>query len=169
MELQDKYRIALLSSYALALQGLEALIPSPVPWLKPGLSNIITLITLYLYGLRPALMVTLVRVLLGSLLLGTFLGPAFFLSLAGGVTSTLAMGAVFTFFPRLFSLFGLSLTGALFHNIAQLFVAYLLFVQRIEAFVLVAPVLIGAGTLTGAINGIAARYLVVEIEKAGDS
>ncbi|HEX8947556.1 MAG TPA: Gx transporter family protein [Dissulfurispiraceae bacterium] len=167
MELRDKYRIALLSSYALALHGFETLIPSPIPWLRLGLSNIITLVTLYLYGLRPALMVTLIRVLLGSLLLGTFLGPAFFLSLVGGLAGTLSMGFALSAFPGLFSLLGLSLLGALFHNLGQLFLAYALFVQRIEAVYLIAPVLIAAGTLTGTLNGIAAKYLVVELEKSG--
>ncbi|MBI3592219.1 MAG: Gx transporter family protein [Nitrospirae bacterium] len=165
MESPDRYRIALLSSYALALHGFEMLIPSPVPWLRLGLSNIVTLITLYLYGMKPALMVTMIRVLLGSLLLGTFLGPAFFLSLSGGLAGTLSMGIVSAAFPRLFSLLGLSLIGALSHNIAQLFFAYLLFVQRIEAVLVVAPVLIAAGTLTGAVNGIVSRYLIIEIEE----
>ncbi|MCL5236442.1 MAG: Gx transporter family protein [Nitrospirae bacterium] len=166
MESQDKYRVALLSSYALALHGFETLIPSPIPWLRLGLSNIVTLVTLYQYGMKPALMVTLIRVVLGSLFLGTFLGPAFFLSLGGGLAGAFSMGIVITLFPGLFSPLGLSLIGALFHNTAQLFIAYLFFIQRIDAIILVAPVLIAAGTLTGAINGIAARYLVIEIQKA---
>ena len=165
MELQDKYRIALLSSYALALHGFETLIPSPVPWLRLGLSNIVTLVTLYMYGLRPALMVTAIRVALGSLFLGTFLGPAFFLSLGGGLAGTLSMGIVITIFPKLFSILGLSLIGAFFHNAAQIFIAYLLFIQRIEAVLIVAPVLITAGVLTGALNGLAAKYLVIELQK----
>ncbi len=157
----------MLSSYALALHGFETLIPSPIPWLRLGLSNIVTLVTLYQYGMKPALMVTLIRVVLGSLFLGTFLGPAFFLSLGGGLAGAFSMGIVITLFPGLFSPLGLSLIGALFHNTAQLFIAYLFFIQRIDAIILVAPVLIAAGTLTGAINGLAARYLVIEIQKAG--
>ena len=166
MESQDRYRIAFLSAYALALHAFESMIPSPVPWLRLGLSNIVTLITLYLYGLRPAIMVTMIRVLLGSLFLGTFLGPAFFLSLAGGMAGTLSMGAVLTIFPRLFSPLGISLIGALFHNAAQLSIAYLMFVQRIEAILIIAPVLLAAGTLTGMVNGMAAKYLVAAMQKA---
>lgn len=166
MELRDKYRIALLSSYALALHGFETLIPSPIPWLRLGLANIVTLVALYLYGMKPALMVTMIRVLLGSLLLGTFLGPAFFLSLGGGLAGTISMGIVTTLFPGIFSLLGISIIGAFFHNAAQLFLAYLLFVQRIEAVLIVAPLLITAGVLTGAVNGIAAKYLAIEIQKA---
>src|SRR4030042_6295461 len=115
MQLQDKYRIALLSAYALALHGFESLLPTPIPWLRFGLANIITLITLFLYGIRAAIMVTLIRVILSSLFTGTFLGPAFILSLGGGLTSTFAMSFVFSLAPKLFSIIGLSLIGALFH------------------------------------------------------
>ncbi|MFO0753704.1 MAG: Gx transporter family protein [Thermodesulfovibrionales bacterium] len=167
MESRDKHRIALLASYALALHGIETLLPSPIPWLKMGLSNIITLVALYRYGMESAVMVTLVRVLLGSLLLGTFLGPAFFLSLGGGVAGVLSMALTLRLLPGLFSPLGISLIGAFFHNTAQLFVAYLLFVQRIEAIVLVAPVLITTGVLTGTVNGIAAGYLLAEIRGKG--
>jgi len=165
MEPRDRYRIALLSAYALALHGFEGMVPSPVPWLRLGLSNIVTLVTLYLYGLRPALMVTMIRVLLGSLFLGTFLGPAFFLSLAGGLAGTLSMGVVLNIFPRLFSPLGISLVGALFHNAGQLSVAYLMFFQRVEAVLIIVPLLLSAGVLTGILNGMAAKYLIAEISK----
>ncbi|MEW5744122.1 MAG: Gx transporter family protein [Nitrospirota bacterium] len=167
MQSRDRYRIALLSAYALALHGFEAVVPSPVPWLRLGLANIVTLVTLPLYGMKAALMVTGVRVLLGSLFLGTFLGPAFFLSLSGGMAGTLAMGATAALFPRLFSTLGISLVGSFFHNAAQLLVAYLLFVQRIEGILLVAPILITAGTVTGAVNGLVSKYLLAELEKSG--
>jgi len=166
MQSADKYRIALLASYALALHGLEALIPTPIPWLRLGLSNIITVITLFFYGLRPALTVTMVRILLGSLLLGTFLGPGFFLSLSGGLAGTISMGIAAGLFPGMFSPLGISLIGAFFHNMAQLFTAYFLFVRKIDAILLVLPFLIAAGTVTGACNGFAAKYLIKEIQKA---
>lgn len=164
MESQDRYRIALLSAYALALNGFETLIPSPIPWLKPGLANIVTLVTLHLYGFRAAITVTLIRTLLGSLFLGTFLGPAFFLSMGGGIAGTLAMGLVTALFPGLFSPLGVSLIGAFSHNMGQLFLAYLLFIQRIEAVLVVMPVLAATGIITGAVNGVAGRYLIEAIE-----
>ena len=92
MQSPNRYQIALLSAYALALHGFESMFPSPVPWLRLGLANIVTLITLLLYGLRAAVTVTLIRVVLASILNGTFLGPAFLLSLGGGILSTLSMG-----------------------------------------------------------------------------
>lgn len=168
MQLQDKYRIALLSAYALALHGFESLLPTPIPWLKLGLANIITIITIFLYGIRTAIMVTLIRVILASLFTGTFLGPAFILSLGGGITSTLAMGFFLSVLPRLFSIIGLSIIGALFHNITQLFLAYFLFIQRIEAILLIAPFIILLGTLTGTVNGVVSDLLIKNLKKADE-
>lgn len=165
MQPQDKYRIALLSAYAIAIHSFESLLPSPIPWLRLGIANIITLATLVLYGFRPAMMITLIRVILSSIFIGTFLGPGFIMSFGGGVTSTLAMGIVFTLLPRLFGPIGLSLIGALFHNIAQLFLAYILFVQKIEPILMVSPVLILLGAITGVVNGFIAGMLIKSIQK----
>ena len=165
MQSQDKYRIALLSAYALALHGFESLLPTPIPWLKLGLANIITLTTLILYGFRAALMVTLIRVILGSLFTGTFLGHAFILSMGGGVTSTLGMSIVLSLMPRLFGPVGLSLIGALFHNSAQLFLAYVIFIQMIEAILLITPLIIFLGSLTGVANGIVSDMLIKNLKK----
>lgn len=165
MQSQDKYRIALLSAYAIAIHSFESLLPTPIPWLKLGIANIITLATLVLYGFRPAMMITLIRVILSSIFIGTFLGPGFIMSFGGGVTSTLAMGIVFTLLPRLFGPIGLSLIGALVHNIAQLFLAYILFVQKIEPILMVSPVLILLGTITGVVNGFIAGMLIKSIQK----
>jgi heptaprenyl diphosphate synthase len=160
MQLQDKYRIALLSAYALALHGFEALIPMPIPWLRVGLSNIITITTFILLGFRAAVMVTLIRVTIASIFSGSFLGPGFILSLGGGVSSILAIGSVFYTAPRIFGPVGLSLIGALFHNLAQLALAYAIFVGRIEPILLIAPILILIGTVAGTVNGLVADILV---------
>jgi len=165
MQLQDKYRIALLSAYAVALHAFESLLPTPIPWLRLGLANIITLVTLLLYGFRAAMVVTLIRVFLAPLFIGPSFAPAFILSLGGGVTSTLAMGLILSVTPRLFSTIGLSLIGALFHNIAQLVLAYILFIQRIEAILLISPFIILIGALTGTVNGVISDLLIKNLKK----
>ncbi len=168
MQLQDKYRVALLSAYALALYGFEALLPTPIPWLRLGLANIITVVALILYGFRTAMMVTLIRIILASIFTGTFLGPSFMLSFSGGVLSTAAMGAVFILTGDLFGPVGLSIIGALFHNMAQLTLAYFLFIQRIEAVLIISPVIILIGTLTGLANGVISDLLIKNILKKED-
>jgi len=169
MQLRDKYRIAMLSAFALGIHGIESFFPAPIPWLRLGFANIITLATLVLYGMYPAIMVTLIRVVLGSLLSGTFLGPAFLLSLGGGMASTLSMGVVFLIMPRLFSTIGLSIIGAMFHNSAQLVIAYFFFVQRIEAIILIAPLIMLIGTLTGTLNGFISEMLIKNLKNSGQT
>ncbi len=163
MQLQDKYRIAILAAYALALHSLERFIPTPIPWLRFGFANIITLTSLILYGFNTAMAITLVRVIAGSLITGTFLGPAFVLSFSGGITSTLAMWCIYRATQGIFSPFGLSIAGAFFHNIAQLSVAYALFIQNIRAILIITPVIIFVGTITGAINGVATTFILKKL------
>lgn len=160
MQSQDKYRIAILSAYALALHGFESLIPMPIPWVKVGLANIISLTAFILLGLRAAMMVTLIRVVIASIFSGSFLGPGFFLSMGGGLASVLAMGSAFSLFPGVFGPVGLSLIGALLHNLAQLFLAHALFVRKIEPVLLIAPILVLIGTITGLVNGLASDLLI---------
>ncbi len=164
MQSQDKYRIAILSAYAIAIHSFESLLPTPIPWFKFGVANIITLTTLVLYGFKAAMMVTLIRVILASIFISTFLGPGFILSFGGGVSSTAVMGIVFSLFPRLFGPIGLSLVGALFHNIAQLFLAYFIFVRQVEPILIVSPILISLGAVTGAINGVISGLLIKNIK-----
>jgi heptaprenyl diphosphate synthase len=165
MQLRDKYRIALLSAFAIGIHGAESLLPSPIPWMRLGLANVITVIALLLYGFRTAMLVTLVRVIISSLLTGTFPGPAFILSLGGGVLSTMSMGLAVLFAPRLFSAVGLSIIGAFFHNMTQLVLAYFLIIQRTEAVLLIAPVITLAGTLTGTLNGLVSETVIRNLKK----
>jgi heptaprenyl diphosphate synthase len=160
MQSRDKYRIALLSAYALALHAFESLIPMPIPWMKVGLANIIGLTTFILFGLRAAMMVTLIRVIIASLFTGSFLGPGFILSMGGGISSILAMGVASHLLRGLFGPVGLSLIGALLHNLTQLFLAYALFIQKIEPVIIITPVLILIGTITGLVNGLISDLLI---------
>ncbi len=158
--------IALLSAYAVGLHSIEALIPTPVPWLRLGLANIITLTTLYLYGLKAGMTVTLTRIFIRSLLAGTFLGPAFVMSLGGGVASTIVMWALKEISGRLFSPVSLSVFGALTHNITQLFIAYFLFVRQLDAILLISPIIIIAGFITGTFNGIVTGLIIKKIHQS---
>ena len=65
--------LALLVAMGVLLHRVEAVLPLPSPWIKLGLSNIMTLVALVFLGFRDALTVTVLRVILGSVLAGTFL------------------------------------------------------------------------------------------------
>ncbi len=118
-------RLALLVSMALIIWVVELHIPVPlaVPGAKLGLANVVILYTLVTFGLRDALVVNLLRVVLGSLLTGTFLNVSFLLALSGGVASTLVMGLAHALGQRQLSVVGISLAGAFTHNLAQVLAA----------------------------------------------
>ena len=156
--------ISSLVAMAVVIHTVEMFIPSPSPWLRLGFANIIALTAIAMFGLRVGLMVTILRVFLGTILMGTFLTPAFILGMGGGIASTLVMGIVYGKLKGFFSLVGISVMGAYAHNIVQLAIVYLLFIRHSEIFY-VLPVLLLFGILTGILNGIAATYLTTHLTR----
>ncbi|MDO8603659.1 MAG: Gx transporter family protein [Candidatus Omnitrophota bacterium] len=153
------YKVALLVSLACVLQIAESLIPHPVPGLRLGLANIITLVALVNLGFGYSLEITVLRTVLSSFIMGTFMSPGFILSFAAGVMSTLTMGFLYwltrTTKQRLFSIVGISVAGALVHNIVQLGLAYLILVKHAGIFIFLPWLSIGAvfiGWFTGAVS-----------------
>jgi heptaprenyl diphosphate synthase len=157
-------RLALLLALATVIHNLEAMLPVTFLWFRFGFANIIGLATLELFGFKDAVLVTLGRILLGSLAYGLFASPAFLLSLAGGTCAILIMGLVHWCGERVFSEIGISVAGAVAHNMAQLAVAYVLIVRN-EGILLLMPVLLLTAAITGIINGVASRVFVVHFRK----
>lgn len=151
-------RLSLLTALALAVYALESMLPRPLPWLRIGLSNALVLTVLLAYGLKLAVSVSIIRTILGSLLVGSFLSPGFVISILAGVASCLVMGAVFYLAKRVFGTVGMSIFGALAHNLTQLVLAYALFIRRSEIFMLI-PVFLFLSVGTGIVTGIAAHFL----------
>ena len=145
-------QIAILVAVASILFSVETLIQFPVPWLRLGLANIVTLLALKWWGIREAFVILFMRVLLGSFLMGRFLHPVFLLSLSGGVAAVLAMGGAMIFEKKLFSFIGISIIGALFKNLTQLFVAYFLYIRQMNILTLI-PLFLLSSLLTGIIIG----------------
>lgn len=125
---RDVVLLGLMVGMALALHIFEGLLPLPFlfPGAKLGLANIVGLFVLVHFGFSQAVLVTLLRVLLGSLLSGTLLTLTFYLGLAGGMVSIIGMGTSYSLFSTRFSLLGLSMQGAILHNVAQVLTASLL-------------------------------------------
>lgn len=132
--------------------------PLPVPGAKLGLANIITLILIAFYGSKESIFNVLARTLVGSLITGTFLSPSFFYSLSGGLLSAVIMILAYRFFYGRLSFVGISVLGAVFHNIGQLVLAFFLLAHL--AVFLELPLLILIATFSGTFNGIIANYTV---------
>ncbi len=119
-------QVGMLVALGLVLQIIEGTIPPilPLPGAKLGLANLATVAALVFLGPMEALAVNVLRCLLGGLLRGSFLGLA--ISTAAGTAATLVMVALYRLPPRLLSLTGVSIAGAVAHNASQLGVAILL-------------------------------------------
>ncbi|MDW7671495.1 MAG: Gx transporter family protein [Bacillota bacterium] len=154
----------ILTSLGLALHILEGFIPNPfigiVPGAKIGLANIIGLMTLVLFGLKFALSVNLMRVLMAGLLTGAVTSMLY--GLAGALLSTILMWLALTFLQRWLSLVGVSVLGALGHNVAQLGIASLM-IQNIRIFVYL-PFMMFASIFTGIFIGLTAYFVLQKVK-----
>ena len=150
-------------SLGLILQAVEAMyMPAiPIPGIKLGLANLVTLLMLFYFSPIEILAHTIARLLLASLILGSFLSVSFYFSAAGAL---LSLAVILTLhkalYPRI-SLVGLSLAGAAFHNVGQLTVAFLL--VKTTAVYLQLPILLIASIPMGLIIGLSANYSMQRI------
>ncbi|WP_018871778.1 Gx transporter family protein [Thioalkalivibrio sp. ALJ16] len=151
--------IAALAAIAIGIQILEAAIPSPVPGIKPGLANIVTLVALLVLGWRAAAAVTLIRVLGSSLLLGTLLSPAFWLSLAGAIASLAMLAVLRPLAPRHLGPVGLAIAAALAHTSGQFLLAWAVIIPHPNLPLLLPPLLLAA-LITGGLTGILAAHVL---------
>ena len=141
---------------ALILSYVEALIPFSfgIPGIKLGLPNLVVVLLLYRRGAREAVLVNFLRIILSGFLFSNLY--AIFYALSGAVFSFCAM--LLARRMRCFSIVGVSVLGGVFHNIGQIIVA--MFVVETVYVGYYLPFLITAGTVTGAVLGIAVLELM---------
>lgn len=147
--------LALFTTLSLAIFAVESAIPPlvPIPGIKLGLANIVTLLLLRNFRAGDALAVLISRILLSSFLFGQALSLAY--SLAGGLCSLWVMAAVAGILHKKQS-FLTGAMGGLAHNLGQLAVAYA--VTRTEGVLAYLPFLILSGILTGLFTGLCAGF-----------
>ena len=144
--------LALGVSLAMILSFVESQIPplAAVPGVKIGLSNIVTVVLLYILGWREALGVSLARVCLSALLFGN--AVAFIYSISGAALSLVVMIIAKKLLPL--SAVGVSVLGGVMHNVGQV-VAAIIVMESAGIAVYIAPLLV-SGTIAGIAVGIAA-------------
>jgi heptaprenyl diphosphate synthase len=158
----DDRRIARYTAAAIALTVAEAAIPTPLPGVKPGLANVVILVVLARHGWREAVWVSLLRVIAGSLLIGQFLAPGFFLSLTGAMLSLAVLAGANKLPGRWFGPVTQSILAAFAHIGGQVLLARVWLVPHNGVFYLV-PIFALFALVFGVINGlIAARLLAQE-------
>lgn len=140
--------IGILTALAVVLSVLEQYVPIqallPLPGIKLGIANVVTLTALKQIDFKSALSILVVRCCIVALLFGTPVSLA--MSLSGGVAALLVMYFLLKK-SSLFSLFGVSITGAAFHNIGQVICASIVLQSHYVLAYL--PILLISAFLTG--------------------
>lgn len=151
--------LALSVTLGLILSYVEALTPvfAGVPGIKPGLSNILVVFLLYRYGLKEAVSVNLLRILIAGILFGNPFSIVY--SLSGAVFAIIGMALLKR--TGMFSVYGVSMAGGMLHNAGQILVAA--FIVENYNIVLYLPVLIVSGCITGFIVGFIGGVIIKRV------
>lgn len=149
--------LSLLSAIALTIFMVEAQIPAlvPIPGIKMGLANIVTVFTVFALGAKEGAAVLFVRIFLGAVFAGNF--STIFYSAAGGVC---AIGVTILLKKILTSrqLWVAGALGAIAHSVGQMAMAIAL--TGTPGLAVYLPVMIGVSILTGCFTGLCAQFLV---------
>ena len=148
--------LGLTIALAMIMSYIEALVPLSfaVPGIKMGLANIVIIFVLYKIGTKEAILVSLIRVILVSLLFSNIMAMAY--SIAGAVLSLSVMWLLKK--TDRFSFVGVSIVGGIMHNVGQIIMAVILL--GTEQIALYLPVLIITGTVTGVVIGIVSGLVI---------
>ena len=146
-----------LSAIALTIFMVEAQIPAlvPIPGIKLGLANIVTVFAVYALGPKDAASVLFVRIFLGAVFAGNF--STIFYSAAGGACAigvTILLKKILTDKQ----LWVAGAIGAVAHSIGQMGMAIL--ISGTPGLVVYLPVMIGISIVTGCFTGLCAQFLV---------
>lgn len=155
-------RMALLTAISLVIFMVEAQIPNPVPipGVKLGLANIITVYAMFALGPASTLMILLCRVFLGSVFSGQLM--TFFYSLAGGLLCYASMLVLRKIVSEK-QIWVCGAIGAVFHNIGQILVAII--ITKTPGVAAYLPFLLISGVLTGIFTGSCAQMVVNRLNK----
>ena len=155
--------LSLLVSIGLALSIIESMMPVPfiAPGAKLGLSNMVILITLVIFGFKEALTVGILKSIIFTLATGSI--SSLFYSLSGSIFSCIVMYFVYSHFSNYFSLIGVSIFGAVAHNFAQVAVASII-MNNIKIFSYL-PLLLLVSLFTGYFVGIASIFISNNLKK----
>ena len=140
-------QLSLFLAIGIILNFIEAMIPLPIaiPGIKLGLANTIGLVVLYYYSPKEFLFIGFLRVLLVGLLRSGILSISFSLSLTGWLLSSIVVILIYKL--KLFSIYGLSCTSAVFHGIGQMIIVMLIY--NSFGLILYLPILMITGVITG--------------------
>ena len=157
MKTKKLVQLSLLTAIALSIFIVELQIPNPLPLpgIKLGLANIVTLYVIYRYRAKEALLVLMARIILGSVFSGNLM--AIMYSLAGGICYFVVMSVLHDKIEEKY-IFIVSILGACAHNIGQIIIA--IFITKTLAIMMYLPWLLLSAMITGLFIGLCTQYLL---------
>ena len=155
--------ISLLVSVGLALSVLEKAIPIPIamPGARLGLSNMVVLVTIIIFGFKDGIKVAMLKSVVLMLVTGSV--SSFIYSFSGALLSSIAMYITYRYFSNFFSLIGVSIMGALAHNFAQVSVASLI-LQNLRIYTYL-PFLMIMSLFTGYFVGLSSKLIIKNLRR----
>lgn len=154
--------LAMYTTIALTIFIVESLLPTltPIPGIKLGLANIITLWLLIYASPRDAFLVLLMRIFIASIMAGQMMSFAY--SLCGGIFCFLAMAVLYRLLGKKYIVF-VSIIGAMFHNLGQIVIA--MAVLHSLSILTYLPVLTISGIVTGTFTGLCTHFAAKHLRK----
>lgn len=154
--------MAMLLGLSLSIFAVESQLPplAPIPGIKLGLANIITLAALYTLGRREAFVILILRIVLSSVFAGNLVG--FIYSVCGGILSFAVMSAMMIFIKEN-NMWVTSVMGAVGHNIGQIAAAVI--IMRTPQIAWYLPVLLISAVITGVFTGVLAQIALKRLRK----
>lgn len=156
-------KLALFLAVGIILNIVEHLIPipMPVPGVKLGLANTIGLSVLYYFGPIEFILIGLLRVLLVGVTYTGLFSISFLLSLSGWALSTLIVLIIYP--TKKFSIYGLSITSAIFHGVGQILMVMILYSSY--NLILYLPILMFSGVISGALTALVTSLVLTKLNK----
>ncbi|MBQ4526897.1 MAG: Gx transporter family protein [Clostridia bacterium] len=162
MKTKKIVQLALFACLSVCIYAVESLIPPilPVPGVKLGLANVITLVVIYVIGTGESLLTLLIRITITTLLFGQVM--SFLFSMAGGILSWIVMVLLSKIMDRC-NIWAVSVFGAFAHNGGQILIAVAVTRQLAVAYYFLFLVI--SSVITGVFTGICAKYCIEKAEK----
>ena len=151
----------MLSALSIVINLFESWFIPPVQFgIRFGLANIISLITIELFGIKELLIVNIMRILIGSLLRGIIFGSPFWISFGGILLSTII---IIILHKLKTSLLFTSIMSAIFHSLGQVLIVS--FIYRQSNVMMILPILLISSILTGCLTGFIAKECLKRLKR----
>lgn len=162
--MKDVKRMAILANLvaaAIILNLVEAQLNFiPVPGAKLGLANLVTMVVVYMFSPKEAIMVTLLRIIIVGLLSGRLFGPTTIMGFSGAIVSVVVM--IILKKLNVFGVVLVSVISSMSHQVGQIIAG--IFVIGSSDVIYYLPIMLPLGIVSGILIGIISERFIKVLE-----